>query len=172
MDKTPQGSAGGGPLQVRRAEVADATALAALLEAFLVEEGKRPEAPVDAAALARWLAPPAPRFQALIGLAESQALGYLAFYGAFSLFKPGPVLLVENLFVRPQGRGIGLGRRLMAGAAQEARRLGYQRIELHVRDDRPEAGRFYEALGMRHAGEAVYRIEDASLEALTRFERA
>lgn len=151
---------------VRRAEMADAAALAGLLEAFLHEEGKPPPGPIEAATLARWLAPPAPSFHALIGLQAERALGYLAYYGAFSLFKPGPVLLVENLYVLPAARGTGLGRRLMAAAAVEARRLGYQRIELHVREDRPEAGRFYQALGMDPAGETVYRIEDARLAAL------
>ena len=151
---------------VRRAEVADAEPLARLLEAFLEEEGKPPEAPVRAADLARWLAPPEPSFRALIGLQDEDALGYLAFYAAFSLFKPGPVLLVENLYVVPAARGSGLGRRLMSAAAGEAQRLGFRRIELHVRNDRPEVGRFYEALGMRAAGEAVYRIEDGPLAAL------
>lgn len=155
-------------LRVRRAEVADAAALAGLLEAFLHEEGKPPQAPIEAAALARWLAPPAPCFHALIGLEAERALGYLAYYGAFSLFKPGPVLLVENLYILPAARRTGLGRRLMAAAASEARRLGYQRIELHVREDRPEVGRFYEAIGMNPAGETVYRIEDSRLAALAK----
>lgn len=153
-------------VSVRSAGIADAEGLARLLEAFIVEEGKPPGGPIEAATLAQWLAPPEPRFRALIGIAPGRALGYLAYYGAFSLFKPGPVLLVENLYIVPEARGSGLGRRLMAAAAKEAERLGYQRLELHVRNDRPAAGRFYEALGLVAAGESVYRIEDGSLAAL------
>ena len=153
-------------VSVRHAGIADAEGLARLLEAFLLEEGKPPDGPIEAATLARWLSPPEPRFRALIGIEPGRALGYLAYYGAFSLFKPGPVLLVENLYVVPEARRSGLGRRLMAAAAHEARRLGYQRLELHVRNDQSAASRFYEALGMVAAGESVYRIEDRPLAAL------
>ena len=166
MNQSPPVSEARKAVAVRRAGLADAEALARLLAAFLQEEGKGPDEAVKAAELARWLAPPAPRFQALIGLQARRPCGYLAYYGAFSLFKPGPVLLVENIYVEPAARRSGLGQRLMAAAAAEGQRLGFQRLELHVRADSEKAGAFYESLGMAAAGEAVYRIEDGDLARL------
>lgn len=150
---------------VRDATQADAEALTALLAAFLEEEGKA-VAPPSAETVARWLAPPEPRVHALLGLQAARPLGYLAFYAAFSLFKPGPVFLVENLYVSPEARGLGLGRLLMQGAARQALRLGYRRLELNVVADNAPVHRFYERLGLHPAGEAVFRIEDERLQAL------
>ena len=151
---------------VRLADRADATALARLLTAFMHEEGKPPDPPPSPAEVAGWMAAPAPHFEALIALAGDAALGYLAFYEAFTLFKPGRVLLVENLYVSPEGRGLGLGRRLMAGAAEQALRRGFVRLELHVRIESAAAQGFYRSLGLHPAQEAVYRIEDSALRGL------
>ena len=155
---------------VRLADAADAPALARLLAAFMHEEGKPADPAPSPAEVAGWMAEPAPHFEALVALAGDSALGYLAFYEAFTLFKPGRVLLVENLYVSPEGRGLGLGRRLMAAAAQEARRRDFVRLELHVRYQSAAAQGFYRSLGLEPAQEAVYRIEDGALDGLAEAE--
>ena len=77
-----------------------------------------------------------------------------------------PVVIVENLFVHDWARRLGVGRRLMAAAAAEARRRGVTRLEMNVCDDSLETRAFYERLGVRPAGEVVYRVEDDALAAL------
>lgn len=51
-------------------------------------------------------------------------------------------------------RDAGLGRALLTTIAEEARRLGLERLELHVRSTNARAIHLYESLGWRHEGTA------------------
>jgi GNAT superfamily N-acetyltransferase len=53
-----------------------------------------------------------------------------ALVGLIELVDEGDVLLVENVAVRPDWQGRGLGRRLMALAEDVARELGHKRVRL------------------------------------------
>ena len=57
------------------------------------------------------------------------------------------ILLVDNLGVRPESRGTGVGRALMEACEARARALGYQRVQLYARWTNERARAFYEALG-------------------------
>lgn len=164
-----------GPVRIRRAEAGDSAALAAMLEELAAFEGKA-LAPAGAAQMAAWLDADDPPFHALIAESGAEApdgagrtaLGYLAFYRAFSLFKATPVLLVENVYVRGEARGLGVGRRLLAAAAREAGTRGWRRLELNVRAVNDTADGFYRRLGFTDPGESVRRLDDAALDALAR----
>ena len=156
----------GAILKVRPAASADAGGLATLVRGLLDYEGKRQAAHVTPETVAGWLNGPDPVFEALVATLDEALVGYLAFYRAFSLFKGGPVFLVETLYVADAARGLGAGRALMAAAAREAQRRGFVRMELHVSDDNAAAKAFYQAIGLNAPGEAVLRIEDTALERL------
>ena len=61
---------------------------------------------------------------------------------------PHTTLYIDDLCVDEAERGRGLGRRLFAHAAQEARRLGCYELTLNVWEGNDAARRFYESLGM------------------------
>lgn len=149
---------------IRPATGQDGPVLATLVAALAAFEGKASPTP-DARTLAGWLEAEPPPFEVLLAESGGEAVGYLAFYRAFSLFKPGPVLLVENLYVDEAARGTGVGRALLAEAAAEALRRGWRRLELNVRADNPSLAA-YRALGFEAPGESVQRLEDAALTAL------
>jgi len=155
-------------IAVRIAEPADAEALAGLIRALMRHENKADRTHVTTETVADWIFGETRVFQALLAERGAEPVGYLAFHSVFSLFKGGPVLLVENLYVADSARGLGVGRCLMGAAAAEARRRGMARIELNVRSDSAPAGAFYRSLGVHPAGESVYRIEDGALAALAR----
>jgi ribosomal protein S18 acetylase RimI-like enzyme len=62
---------------------------------------------------------------------------------------------MKRLFVRPAGRGTGLGRKLALSAMAEARRLGYGRICLDTLPSMTAAQTLYGALGFRQTGVAT-----------------
>lgn len=161
---------------VRPATPTDAPVLAGLVAGLMADEGKT-NAPPTPEQLADWLAGEPPMVEVLLAekvsggetggdARDRGALGYLAFYRAFSLFRPGPVMLVENVYVVAQARGTGVGKRLLAAAARTALARGWGRLELNVAADNAGAEAAYRALGFTAPGESVRRLEDERLAAL------
>lgn len=65
--------------------------------------------------------------------------------------KPGHLLL-DNIAVDPQRQGQGLGRRLIAFAESEARRLGHAELRLYTHVTMVENIALYRHLGFRETG--------------------
>ena len=81
--------------------------------------------------------------------------------------KPG--IFLEDLFVRPHARGLGIGKRLLAWLARTALERGCARLEWAVLDwNEPSIG-FYRSLGAVSQDEwTAYRLTDEALEHLAR----
>ena len=61
-------------------------------------------------------------------------------------------LLLDNVAVHPDHQGRGLGRRLVAFAESEARRLGYAELRLYTHQRMTENIALYARLGFRETG--------------------
>ena len=130
-------------LAIRPATIADAGLVAALAREHAAHE-QGPPAGGTADDFAAALAEGA--FECLIAEAAGQAARLPAVPGVFSSWTGRRGLFVEDLFVRAEARGLGVGRRLMAELARIARSRGCTRIDLVV-DERNLARRFYEQCG-------------------------
>jgi ribosomal protein S18 acetylase RimI-like enzyme len=61
-------------------------------------------------------------------------------------------LLLDNIAVHPDRQGMGLGRRLIAFAEVEARRLGYHEVRLYTHERMTENIALYTRLGFVETG--------------------
>jgi GNAT superfamily N-acetyltransferase len=95
------------------------------------------------------------------------AAGFALWFRSYSTFLARPGIYLEDLFVFPEFRGTGLGRRLLASLARTAVERGYGRLEWAVLDWNVDAIRFYESLGARPMNEwTVYRVAGEALTGL------
>jgi GNAT superfamily N-acetyltransferase len=76
-------------------------------------------------------------------------------------------IYLEDLYVRPQLRGHGYGKRLLAALAQVCLERGYHRLEWWVLDWNEPALGFYRSIGARPMDEwTVQRVTGEALETL------
>ena len=126
----------------------------------------------DEARLAEALFGASPGPEALIARAGGEtgsAAGFALFFHTFSTFLGRRGLWLEDLFVFPEHRGRGLGRRLLADLAALARARGCGRFEWAVLDWNAPAIGFYEAMGATVLPD--WRIARVAGDALNRFGR-
>ena len=108
-----------------------------------------------------------PAAEVLIGEVDGQPAGFALFFHNFSTFLGQRGLYLEDLFVRPQFRGAGLGKHLMATLARLAVQRGCGRFEWSVLDwNTPSIG-FYRSIGAVGMDEwTVQRLQGDALHAL------
>ena len=76
-----------------------------------------------------------------------------AVIAAIIVLRPAPnYLLLDNIAVSPTRQGLGLGRRLLAFAEDEALRRGYREIRLYTHETMVENQRLYAAIGYEETG--------------------
>jgi len=108
-----------------------------------------------------------PRFRAFIAEWEGQPAGYSLFFEVYSTFEGNAGLFLEDLFVRPQFRGKGIGKALLAHLARIARDEGYPRVNWEVLDWNQPAIDFYTALGGKFLDQwRSVRLTDEALRRL------
>ncbi|OJF10207.1 GNAT family N-acetyltransferase [Couchioplanes caeruleus] len=66
------------------------------------------------------------------------------------VWSDGPVVLLDELYVRPELRGRRYGHALLEAACRLARDRGAETIEINVDGEDRDARRFYEAHGFTH----------------------
>jgi len=136
-------------MTIRPATPDDASTLVQLILELAEYEKLLDEAHPDADALRRQLAPDAqPRCEALLAETDDgEAAGFALFFHNYSTFLTNFGLYLEDLFVRPDYRGQGLGFALLQRVAQIADERGCQRLDWAVLDWNTPAIDFYEQLG-------------------------
>ncbi|MEJ1974073.1 MAG: GNAT family N-acetyltransferase [Lacunisphaera sp.] len=94
-----------------------------------------------------------PAAQCVIAEADGRTAGFALYFFNYSTFLARPGLYLEDLFVRPEFRGQGLGKALLLHLAKLANARGCGRMEWSVLDWNQPAIDFYESLGARRMKE-------------------
>ena len=113
--------------------------------------------------LRRDLFGPRPFAEILIGRLDGQAVGYALFFHSYSTFLAKPGIYLEDVYVQPAARGVGVGKALFRGVAKVAHERNCGRLEFSVLDWNQPSIDFYRALGAEALDEwTMYRLtEDA-----------
>lgn len=100
---------------------------------------------------------------------KGQLIGYAIFFTTFSTFLGKAGLWLEDLYVRPDWRGTGTGKKLLLGVAEVAKQKGSGRYEWCVLDWNQHAIDFYDAMGGEMMKEwRIVRVNGEGIERMTR----
>ena len=88
-----------------------------------------------------------PAAECLIAERGGRAVGFALFFTTFSTFLCQPGLYLEDLFVEPEARGLGMGKALLQRLAALAVERDCGRFEWRVLDWNEPSIRFYQSLG-------------------------
>jgi GNAT superfamily N-acetyltransferase len=108
-----------------------------------------------------------PGAEVLIAGYEGTPAGFALFFHSFSTFLGRPGIYLEDLYVKPEFRGKGIGRALLTHLARLAKERGCGRLEWSVLDWNEPAIELYKGIGAVSMDEwTVYRVAGKALEAL------
>jgi GNAT superfamily N-acetyltransferase len=151
-------------LSIRPATPDDLPLIADLIRALADYEKLADAVRFDAAVLGDKLFGARPYAEVLIGELDGTPQGFALFFHNFSTFEGKPGVYLEDLFVRPEARGSGLGKALLARLAALAVERDCARLEWSVLDWNEPAIGFYKKLGARLMDEwTVMRVDGAAL---------
>ena len=154
-------------LSIRPASATDIPLIAQFIRDLAEYERLAHEVRFDEAVLEAKLFGPRPFAEVLIGEIDGVAQGFALFFHNFSTFEGKPGVYLEDLFVRPEARGAGLGKALLKKLAAIAVERDCARLEWSVLDWNEPAIQFYKALGAKPMDEwIVYRVDGAALTGL------
>lgn len=156
-------------LKIRPAEPGDVPLLLELVRE-LADYERDPEAAVATAEdYLRFGFGERPYFEAHIAEYNGAPVAFSLHFYNFSTWTGRPGLYLEDLFVRPDHRGLGIGKALLVHLARIAVERGCARYQWQVLDWNQPSIEFYEALGARATREWVpFRVDGEALEQLAR----
>lgn len=114
-----------------------------------------------------------PAAEVLIAAVNGQPAGFALFFHNYSTFLAQRGLFLEDLYVRPDARGLGVGRALLASLAQIAVDRDCGRLEWNVLDWNDLAISFYRGIGAFPMDEwTTFRVTGAALGELAASSRS
>ena len=152
---------------IRAATENDVATILALIKELAEYEHLSHEVEATADDIRKSLFGDRPVAEALIGEADGIAVSFALFFYNFSTFLGKPGIYLEDLYVKPEHRSNGFGRRMLAHIARLAKERNCGRFEWSVLDWNEPAIRTYDRLNARPMKEwLLYRLTGEALEQL------
>lgn len=154
-------------IDIRPAQPEDAPLICAFIHELAEYERLTGECQATPKTVAASVFAPNPRVFCEIVERNGEPAGFALWFYSYSTFQAKHGIYLEDLFVRPQFRGNGLGKALMLELARRTVREGCGRFEWSVLDWNESSIDFYKSLGARAMKDwTVFRLEGAALERL------
>ena len=152
----------------RRAERGDEALILEFIEGLAEYEHMAEEVTATEELLEEWIFDKG-KAEVLFVLADGEEAGFALFFHNFSTFLGKAGLYLEDLFVKPEFRGRGLGKALLKELGRIANERGCGRLEWSCLDWNQPSIDFYLAMGAEPMEDwTVYRMAGESLRELPR----
>ena len=153
---------------IRPAVIEDVPAILELIRGLAEYERAPDQVVCDEARLRESLFGPQPDAEVLLACAGETPAGFAVFFHNYSTWWGRRGIYLEDLFVRPEMRGRGIGKALLQSVARIARDRECARVEWSVLDWNQPAIDFYRSLGAVPKDEwTIYRLNRAEIERLS-----
>ncbi|RCW45351.1 L-amino acid N-acyltransferase YncA [Halopolyspora algeriensis] len=153
--------------RIRRVTESDVPAVVTLVHDLAAYENAARECHLTTEQLHAALFSETPALFGHVAEVGGEVVGFALWFLNFSTWRGTHGIYLEDLFVRPEHRGSGLGKALLRTLAQECREHGYSRLEWWVLDWNAPAITFYKSLGAVPMDEwTVFRLTDGALDRL------
>ncbi len=107
--------------------------------------------------------------EVIIGEYEGEPVGYALFVHNFSTFLGKPGIYLEDLYIKPEMRGKGLGKIILSYLGKLAKERDCGRVEWSCLDWNKKSIDFYKALGAEAMDEwTVYRVSGDTIDSLAK----
>jgi GNAT superfamily N-acetyltransferase len=154
-------------LNIRQTTRADADLIVDFIKQLAEYERLSHEMVADSATLSASLFCEHPKAFCVIAEWNGIPVGFALYFYNFSTFLGKPGIYLEDLFVKPELRGKGIGKSLLTYLAAKAKAEGCGRLEWWVLDWNQPSIDFYISLGAVAMNEwTTYRITGEALDAL------
>lgn len=154
-------------LTIRTATQSDASIVLAFIRELAEYEKLLHEVEASEADIARDLFGEAPRVFCDIAELDGDAVGFALWFYTYSTFQGRHGLYLEDLFVRPEARGRGVGKALLARLARRCIDQGLGRLRWWVLNWNEPSIAFYRSLGAEAKDEwTTFGLEGAALARL------
>ena len=154
-------------ISIRRASGGDARLVCAFIHELAGYERLAHECAATPETVAATLFAAVPRAFCDIAETGGRPAGFALWFYSYSTFQAKPGIYLEDLYVRPEFRGRGIGKALLTHLAQLAVAEDCGRFEWSVLDWNAPSIAFYEGLGARAvSGWTRYRLDGDPLRKL------
>lgn len=125
------------------------------------------EVVADEATLREYLFGPEAAAEVILAYRDHSPVGFAVFFTTFSTFVGRPGIYLEDLFVEPESRGLGIGKAILSYLAKTTLDRGYRRLSWAVLDWNQPSIDFYKSLGALALDDwTVYRLSGDALQKL------
>ncbi len=160
------------PLTLRAATAADVPLILRFIRGLAEYEQLAHECVATEERLRDTLFGARPAAEVQLAFVGDEPAGFALFFHNYSTFLAQPGIYLEDLFVEPRFRGLGVGRALLTKLAALAVERQCGRLEWSVLDWNTDAIGFYEKLGARGMTEwTVHRLTGDALHQLAAEDR-